>query len=967
VTEPRATDETLADVERPTARLADDGKPLDRGATVGRYVVLAKLGAGGMGIVYAAYDPELDRKVALKLLRTEGAGTGASEGRTRLLREAQALAKLSHPNVVAIHDVGTHGEQVFLAMEFVEGTTLGEWAKEERRSWREKLRAIVDAGHGVAAAHAAGLLHRDLKPENIMVGKDGRVRVMDLGLARAVEGPERVPSESPESKPSQNALAASVTRAGAVVGTPAYMAPEQHLGLETDERTDQFSLSLTAWEVLFGERPFTGVTLAALAFAVTEGKIRPAPKGAGVPAWLERVLKRGLAADREQRWPNVDALLVELGRGHTRARTQRMLAGVAVMGLVAAGFAGWRRVDEQQRIAACEEEGASMKEVWNDDGRSRFAAIADAAGATWAPTTVTKAAARIDDYVAAWSTAREEACLAATVSGTLSPALYDAAVACLDERRIELDELVTSLLSGRSEALMRAATAVARLPLVAGCRDPAWLTRRPAAPGAANEKTEVGRALASASALVETAGYDEAARRLADAKAALGQTESVELVVRHRIVTALLAERRGDFGAARAELEEAFYEAGSAGLDDLSFDAAVALTSVVGDRLAEAATGRSWAKLAGMLATRLQLPDGPRLAGLHNNLGNLEHRAGDFRAAAAEHRRTLEIREPILGAEHPDVAASLLNLGNALHAAGDVDEALASYRRSAELLETAVGAEHPAVATALDNLGVMLEIKGALDEAAVVQTRGLAIRERALGPDHVDVAFSLSNLANVRRARGELAEALEAQRRALGILERKLGPDHPNVASVRANLGNVYVDLARPAEALALYDAARPAFEAAFGSEHQVMASLMGLRGTALLDLGRAREARGEFERAIVLQERAIGADHPDAAALWVGLGRAELALGNTVAALAPAQRGHALREKNGGKAAELGDSRFLLAQAMWAVPASRDEARRIAEEALTSYRGAGPPAERRREEVEAWLRRVSSAGKVDK
>ncbi len=222
---------------------------LERGAAVGRYVILDRIGAGGMGVVYAAYDPELDRRVALKLLRTD---RFAAPGHLRLLREAKALARLTHPNVVAVHDAGTFGDQVFVAMELVEGETLRQWLEAGARSWREVLDRLLAAGRGLAAAHAAGLVHRDFKPENVLLGRDGRVRVVDFGLAKALADA----AEEPAAPDSGGELASPLTEWGAVLGTPAYMAPEQIRGIAADARSDQFSFCVALYEALYGERPF---------------------------------------------------------------------------------------------------------------------------------------------------------------------------------------------------------------------------------------------------------------------------------------------------------------------------------------------------------------------------------------------------------------------------------------------------------------------------------------------------------------------------------------------------------------------------------------------------------------------------------------------------------------------------------------------------------------------------------------
>ncbi|MCA9687455.1 MAG: serine/threonine protein kinase, partial [Myxococcales bacterium] len=237
---------------------------------IGRYLVLDRLGAGGMGVVYAAYDPDLDRKLALKLLHE---GDRRSERtRVRLLREAQALARVSHPNVIQVYDVGTFEDRIYIAMEFVDGLSLREWLSAENRDLRAILATFSQAGHGLAAAHQKGLVHRDFKPDNVLVARDGRVVVLDFGIAHAIGDLENEHERSgiTEARLSETrsgerssslqgtgplALHAELTRAGALIGTPAYMAPEQFDSRDTDARSDQFSFCVTLWEALHGERP----------------------------------------------------------------------------------------------------------------------------------------------------------------------------------------------------------------------------------------------------------------------------------------------------------------------------------------------------------------------------------------------------------------------------------------------------------------------------------------------------------------------------------------------------------------------------------------------------------------------------------------------------------------------------------------------------------------------------------------
>ncbi len=326
---------------------------IQHGTRIGRFVVIGELGAGGMGVVYVAHDRELDRQVALKVLR--GASPAdraddddANEDRMRMLREGQAMARITHPNVITVYEVGVEGHLVFLAQELLDGGTLGKWL-ERSRTQAEILDKLVAAGRGLAAAHAAGLVHRDFKPDNVLLGKDGRVRVADFGLARALGNAGEALAATRRGKAvSASDLAPSpmsaLTRTGAVMGTPMFMAPEQHNGERADERSDQFSFCVALYHALYGDWPFAGKTSVALADAVINGRFEPPPRGSNVPRRMRRILLRGLATNPADRYPSIDALLAELT--HVPARPLRklmLIAGVLVIvgGAVVGGYA-WR-------------------------------------------------------------------------------------------------------------------------------------------------------------------------------------------------------------------------------------------------------------------------------------------------------------------------------------------------------------------------------------------------------------------------------------------------------------------------------------------------------------------------------------------------------------------------------------------------------------------------------------------------
>nr|WP_276603319.1 protein kinase [Nannocystis pusilla] len=309
-------------------------------AKIGRFTVLRQIGAGGMSVVYAAYDERLDRRIAVKLLRS-GEST---DNQARLLREAQAMARLSHPNVVAVHEVGAWEQQVYVAMEFVRGPNLREWLQAVPRDIREIREVFVAAGRGLAAAHHAGLVHRDFKPANVLVGDDGRVRVGDFGLVRhagdePLDGPAPAPvlAASLVQAGAPVELSTTLTQTGAILGTPAYMSPEQHLGRPVDARSDQFSFCVALYEALYGAPPFAGRDLFELVRRVLAGAVSPVPEDSKVPAWLRRAILRGLAVDPAARWPGMDDLLDELERDPERAwriRRGAALVGVAVVGVV---------------------------------------------------------------------------------------------------------------------------------------------------------------------------------------------------------------------------------------------------------------------------------------------------------------------------------------------------------------------------------------------------------------------------------------------------------------------------------------------------------------------------------------------------------------------------------------------------------------------------------------------------------
>jgi len=870
--------------ERPPAGVA---APLLRGDVVGRYVIITLLGQGGMGVVYAAYDPELDRRVALKLLLAGGSGS-SSGARTRLLREAQALAQLSHPNVVAVHDVGTLGEQVWLAMEYVEGQTLTAWLGERRRGWQEVVAAFYSAGEGLRAAHAAGLVHRDFKPDNVMIGADGRVRVMDFGLARAGKPGEDAPMTAP-ARPQGVALNTAVTQAGTIIGTPIFVAPELWHGAPADARADQFAFCVALWQGLYGERPFGGESIAEIVLEVTKGLRREPPAGAGVPTWLRRVLERGLATEPEARWPTMAALLQALGQGAGRRRRRLLLLALLAALAAFGAAAGLVALERGRRARACEAEGQRIRGVWHEEAR---AALRRALGVE---ATAARVERSIDEFATAWTGARTQACRLRLVDRAWDQATSEQAQACLQAARWSLEGLLAVLAEADERAGRRAAQAAAGLPALAPCLDPRALALRPAPPqdpAAQVELAQVGR-------LLERAASLEAAGRYADgaslARALLGRADALTwapLAARVRLVAGALAGRAGQAARSEALLEEARVLATRAGEELLAADVEVALTRQVGGAQARPVEGLRLGRLAQARLEHLGQAQGLRGATLQAVMSDLHRRVGAQAEARSEAAAALEIRERLLGPAHPDVATDLIALGGVVASQGEVDAARRLYERALAIRVRALGPEHPEVADVLTALATSYHGQGDMAEAQRLFERVLVLRERALGPAHPDVARALNNVAVVLQARGDLVAAQRLYERSVVIWSAVSG-DHPLVGRTMINLARMYSQRHAHAAAQRLYERALALLELRFGSEDADEDIATALNGLAVVHYERKEyaEAQRLYERALRIREKLHGPDHADVADVLNNLAELFEARGELAAAEALQRR----------------------------------------------------------------------------
>jgi serine/threonine protein kinase/tetratricopeptide (TPR) repeat protein len=752
-----------ADLASPSRTPGREGRPfiggLAAGTTVGRYQVLGAIGRGGMGEVYAAYHPDLDRRIALKVV--SASGVGGAERWSRLLREARTLARLSHPNVINVYDAGPLGDGVYIAMEFVEGQTLHKWLRAAPRAWRAILDVFAAAGAGLTAAHAAQIVHRDFKPQNVMIGNDGRVRVTDFGLARTAAEPDA---------PAPDGVAATsspptVTATGSLLGTPAYMAPEQLRGEPADARSDQFSFCVTLHEALFGSRPPQP----------TLGKSSALPgKGTGVPAWVRAAVQRGLAPDREQRHPSMSHLLAALARG--RSHLRRRLAITAAVALVLLiPLAGWRLGAGRIACAVPEERvGAAWSGAPRRDAVHRaFTTIAAAAGETsWQ-----RVSAVLDAYVGEWRTAYVATCEATNVHGEQSAEVLDLRMSCLRDGLDEVHALVDTISAPSDRtAVFQAVTAAKNLTPVSRCANVPLL--RSDIPLPRDEKTleevlRLRRRLLEVRELREVGSLHGAHTK---AQALRRDVEAAGYRPLLGKALTLLGMIQSDLGlAAERTLEEAVFAAESA-RDDLTVaTASAALVYMVGYRLDRMDDAERWARLSAAALDRVvKSHESERVRSwlLHDrSIALYSHRK--FEPALALMREAIALKEQTAGQDHPDTALSIASLGGFLTYMGKSDEALPVLDRAIEIIRRNGGPDTPWLDDMMSTKGDALLRLRRFETAAAAFTEALTIQNKAPTVNH-DCRFQvLSGLGRAEigmgtlpRARAHLEQALELAKNA---------------------------------------------------------------------------------------------------------------------------------------------------------------------------------------------------------
>jgi tetratricopeptide (TPR) repeat protein/predicted Ser/Thr protein kinase len=833
-----------------------------RGRVLGRYVVIGELGSGGMGKVLKAYDESLDRAIAIKLLHSEVAKRHAE----RLKREALALAKLSHPNVVHVYEVGRAGTQWFLAMELVDGQTLRQW-QQQARGWRECVEAYLQAGEGLAAAHAVGLVHRDFKPDNCIIDEKGRARVLDFGLVGGAVVSSIDETAEVSAGVGGRAVDDPLTKTGTVLGTPAYMPPEQMQGEEADARSDQFSFCVSLYEAVYGERPYAGQTLAALMESVLAGEVGAGPRGAAVPGRLRQLLLRGLAAEPERRWASMEVLLAELRR-LVAPKTRRWLALGVAGGLAALGVGLGRYAEVGFR---CEGSQAQLEGVWDEGRKQAVKAAVLGTGVPYAVDAWERAVEpTLDGYAAEWVAQHEDACEATSVRQEQSPELLDLRMGCLQRAKVELDAVVGVLGTADAKAIENAHEVTGGLPSLARCADVEALQAEiePPAPHELEAVEGIRRVLAAVRADRNAGLYMAAKEKLEEATRALTEVEYGPVHTETELEDGAVLQLLGQYVAAEEALRRALGSASRWHQWDEVQRAATMLMRVVGVEQMRMEEGLRYLELAEELAIGDPLAE----ASVRTNLGAVHNAQGKYEEAETEHRRALALRETARGPDHPAVAESRHNLGAVLDAQGKYEDAETQHRQALDIRGKALGPDHPDVAMSRGDLATTLQHQGKYEDAEAEYRQALVGIERVLGSEHPDVAIVRNSLGGVLQAQGHYEDAEEEHRRALALMEGAFRSDHPRIAESLGNLACALGSQGKYAEAETQHRRALALLEEALGPEHAHVAAIRNNLGIDLLSQGKHEEAEAQHRRALEISEKALGSDHAHVAVLRNGL-----------------------------------------------------------------------------------------------
>ncbi len=929
------------------------------GECVGRFRLMERLGAGAMGEVYSAYDEQLDRKVAVKLVKP-GVRSRADISE-RLLREAKTLARLSHPNVVQVYEAGTFRERVYVAMEFVRGMTLDAWRKEnaDKASWKDVLALFLAAGEGLIAAHRAGLVHRDFKPANVLVGADGRVRVLDFGLARTEATDDEAPS--PEATPlaDVHAMLATLTQTGSVLGTPAYMSPEQWQAKKVDARSDQFSFCVALYEALYGKRPFQPKTNFQLAKLTAEGAYESPPKTSPVPKRLWPILERGLAADPDKRYPDMQELLSALSWDpDKRRRTVLTTAGVAVA--LVASIAITAGISARREANPCRRAGQTVDAVWNGDVRDKIARAFEATRLPYAKVTWERLSGQLEAYGVALRGERVATCEATHVRHEQSAEVLNLRTICLDRRERHLSALLDAFTQADGQLVEHAAEAAAALPRVDGCQDAEALllgVRPPEDPETAAKVTSIQNELARSEVLFQSVRYKEALA-IAEAQWEAAQKlhyRPIQADAAYEVGRILVDFVTGD-KVERAEklLREALDLSVRSRHDVRAAETWKSLVHLSARHHSNKEFGYLWAESA-LSAIDRAGNDSTLLASTLNEAGSLYAKAGRSDDAERFLKQALELEQK----NRVDVlfqADTWQFLANVSKDQGRFPEARKAFESSIQIARDALGEGHPRLAFVKHDYAMFLHETGEFAAARQILTESITTWANLYDPKHFRVGQAHIELAELERRGGRLDESAKHARTAQEIFAHALSPDDVRQARPFTVLGVTQTWRGDYAEALANYEKALAIQIRAVGEDHIVTVTNHGNIAEMLFELDRYDHVLEHVQRFEDGLEK-LHKTHP----LYRSFGhrlRAQWLLHEKKheEAVTLLEKALALVRDLPGSALDRAAIEWILAQALSTKKPTVARARELAESARTIFAANGIAGEDRIRAIDQWL-----------
>jgi len=851
------TDRDRPATPRPTADADEDA--LRPGERIGRYQLLEVIGRGGMGTVYSAFDPALERRVAIKLLRRMH---GAPEERERLLTEAKAMAQLSHPNVVTVHEVAVDRGRVFLAMEYVAGRTARSWLVQRQRSWREIVAIYRQAAMGLAAAHAAGIVHRDVKPDNILVGTDDRVRITDFGIAVGVDKANS--GRSGDEHPGLDRLGLDhlgfdggghSKRLTLTTGTPAYMSPEHLRGDPLDERSDQFGFGVALFEALYGRRPYEGKRAKELRSAHNTATVT-APTDNDVPAWLRRLVLQTLQVDPAKRWPSMQIIARQLDVGaRALARPwQRWLLVVVPIGIVGGVIAG----GYMSEAATCEQ-AAAISETWDDPQRNAITTALERAGPAFAGETARAVVRMLDGYTEQWTASYEDACHQHR-SGIESDSLFDRRQTCLRARHRAVTSLVDVLEEADRATLRNAIGAVDGLPPIRECEaanlvdDAMWAL--PVEPERRARHEAVLDALTQVQSLFRAGRFDDGRAQAIDAVAAARALGDDAVMIRALMIRGEYEFKLDHTDDALVTIAAAWHLALRSGNTIDAVRAAIRQIELVGYTKRDEPLALVRVADAKSLIDRVQVHN-PEVA---TELDAALLRAQGLvalrfvRPEAIEHLTlALSTIRSLPARPELEIADYLRALANAEFPLGEHEQALAHYQEALGIIMEILGPDHPDVGGLHNNIGLLLRNMNRAKEGAVHLERALAIAVAAFDRGHSSVIMSESNLASVYHQLGDSVRAVPHWEGVFELPVSLQGADASTIMRLM-QFGRDLLVVGRAADALAIVDVVLAGNEIVTPLGQR--AGGLKLRAEALRALGRDVEA----DLAFVLARRATDA-----------------------------------------------------------------------------------------------------------